>query len=186
MTDPVPDRGALSLGTRTGLPEALRVLSEDFPREGWEKHPGLDGMVKFWLDRHIAFRRLTALMRDDTMALIGGDMEHGTFAPRLTRMGNHFLSDLHAHHSIEDAYFFPRLVDLDSRISHGFGLLEADHEEIDGALHKFAGAARVVLDGGEGGPFAEQLALVDRFLDRHLTDEEDLIVPVLLKTGYQL
>lgn len=131
MTDPVPDRGALSLGTRTGLPEALRVLSEDFPREGWEKHPGLDGMVKFWLDRHIAFRRLTALMRDDTMALIGGDMEHGTFAPRLTRMGNHFLSDLHAHHSIEDAYFFPRLVDLDSRISHVFGLLEADHEEID-------------------------------------------------------
>ena len=35
------------------------------------------------------------------------------------------------------------------------------------------------------GRFLEQLTLTNRLLDRHLTDEEELIVPVILKYGAQ-
>ena len=48
----------LALADRKKLPDALRVLLEDYPRDGWELDPGFDGLVRFWLDRHLMFRRL--------------------------------------------------------------------------------------------------------------------------------
>ena len=42
----------LNLETRDGLPEALRVLLEAFPREVWEGHENFGQLVRFWLDRH--------------------------------------------------------------------------------------------------------------------------------------
>ena len=50
----------LALGVRAGLPDALRVLLADYPREGWESHPHFTGLVRFWLDRHLMFRPLQA------------------------------------------------------------------------------------------------------------------------------
>lgn len=50
----------LDLDLRTGLPDALRVLLKEFPRDGWDDHPGIEGLVRFWLDRHMMFRRIIA------------------------------------------------------------------------------------------------------------------------------
>jgi hemerythrin-like domain-containing protein len=176
----------LALGCRHGLPDALRVLVAEFPRDGWKAHPGLDDMVRYWLERHLMFRRMTAVMRNDTQALIDREIGFEAFAPRLRRLSHLFLSDLHTHHTIEDTHFFPQLVRLDARISRGFDLLEADHSEIDQALQRFSTTAQTLLKEGDGGPMAAELDKIDAFLDRHLTDEEDLIVPLILKTGYQL
>ena len=43
------DRGALSLARRDGLPDALRVLLAEYPREAWESHPNLTALMRFWL-----------------------------------------------------------------------------------------------------------------------------------------
>jgi iron-sulfur cluster repair protein YtfE (RIC family) len=180
------DRGEISLAVRSGLPDALRVLVEEYPREGWESHPNLTGLIRFWLERHLIFRRIQGLLIEETRGLIDGDRDPDAYARRLARLGNSFLGDLHGHHTIEDVHFFPRLQRLDARIASGFDLLEADHHEIDPRLQTLADRANAVLTAvREGAPTAQgagrlEAELVGLQAYRHLTDEEELVVPVIL------
>jgi iron-sulfur cluster repair protein YtfE (RIC family) len=180
----------LSLTTRPGLPEALTVLLADYPRDGWTFHNNFDGLVAFWLDRHLNFRTLTARMMAEARAVLDGRLDPERHAASLSRMGNRFLTELHGHHQIEDQHFFPRLTRLERRLEHGFQMLETDHHAIDGLLHRFTTAANAVLTGWQGpthatatGAFLTDLQGIGTLLDRHLTDEEDLIVPTILHHG---
>jgi iron-sulfur cluster repair protein YtfE (RIC family) len=181
-------RDGRSLAVRTGLPDALRVLLAEHPREGWESHPNLTALIRFWLERHLAFRDLQQMLIDETRGFIGKDRDPAAFAGRLSRLGNVFLGDLHGHHTIEDLHFFPRLQRLDARVAAGFDLLEADHREIDPRLHALAERANAVLAAvrddapaaDPAGRLEEELVRLRGFLDRHLTDEEELVVPVIL------
>ena len=178
-----------ALESRDGLPDALRVLLEDYPREAWESDPAFSALIRFWLDRHLMFRRLLAGLDEDTRTMLDGDMDPRAYGARLSRLGGHFLQNLHGHHQIEDAHYFPRLSTLDDRLRRGFEILDRDHHAIDGHLARFADEANAVLRNIEGArpPLAEVetmrrgIARMTGFLDRHLTDEEELIVPVLLK-----
>ena len=179
----------LSLETRTGLPDALRVLLADHPREAWEADPGFHGLVSMWLDRHLLFRRLMGLMCDDAEALLDRRLDPEGWAPRLSRLGGHFVGDLHGHHHIEDEHYFPLLVQRDARLERGFAILDADHKALDLHLARFVDDANAALQSDEealrtaAGRFHGNLLRLETFLDRHLTDEEELIVPVILRDG---
>ena len=181
----------LALETRDGLPEALQVLLDSYPRTGWTRDPGFDGLIRFWLDRHMMFRRLMDEMQSNTDALLDRKREAGAFAQGVARYGGMFVNGLHEHHMIEDAHYFPRLVLKDPRIARGFEMLDADHHALDGHLNAFADDANATLRvrddrdrlQDEAGRFRSSLGDMARLLDRHLTDEEDLIVPVILKFG---
>ncbi len=175
----------LSLAKRNKLPDALRVLVEEYPRNRWRDHPNFAGLVQFWMQRHMMFRELSQVLRDDARQLSDKTLDFAEYAPRLSRYGSTLLNELHGHHQIEDHQYFPRLIELDTRVSKGFDLLEADHEAMDGLLHELAEGANQVLKTGHAGKFHD---LVDRFyalLERHLTDEEEIVVPVILKSGFQ-
>lgn len=173
----------LSLDTRTGLPDALQVLLAAYPRAGWETHPEFGALTRFWLDRHLMFRRLADLLRSDTQARIDGGLDPAVYLQRLNRFGGMLVGELHGHHQIEDVHYFPRLSRMEPTLERGFDLLDADHHTLDDRLAGFTSAANGVLSGGAPGPFLEALEALDALLDRHLLDEEDLIVPVLLKHG---
>ena len=176
------------LHLRTGLPDALRILLQDYPRDGWSAHPNNSGLIMFWLDRHMMFRRLLQAMTAETEKALDNAMEARTFAARLSRYGGMFVGELHGHHQIEDVHYFPELKRLDARLEQGFELLDRDHHAIDGLIAAFAEDANAVLQGvQEGGDWRraagalqDRLAATGAQLDRHLVDEEDLIVPVLL------
>ena len=51
MTSSPPPDDPLGLGTRAGLPDALRCLLADYPRDGWPAHRDFHGLAAFWLDR---------------------------------------------------------------------------------------------------------------------------------------
>jgi hypothetical protein len=180
-----------SLETRPGLPDALRVLLRDYPREAWEQDPNFHGLVSFWLDMHLHFRDALGQMRGDAEALLDRRLDSKAWAPRLARTGGGFLQHLHGHHGIEDDHYFPILVTRDARLERGFDILDADHHALDTYLGRFAdeanAALRAVKDEDalrtEAGRFHEGLLRLGSFLDRHLTDEEDLIVPVILRDG---
>lgn len=179
-----------ALAQRDGLPDALRVLIADFPREIWETHPNFGEMVQFWLSRHVMFRELLTRLEEELQGVLWDGADPDRYRARLGRMGGFFLQQLHAHHQIEDHHYFPRLVGLDSRIDHGFALLETDHAAIDGILAGFTETANRVLQGADGmrdalGALDAVLQHTHRDLFRHLEDEEDLIVPVILKSGFQ-
>ncbi len=184
--------GDTRLESRSGLPDALRVLLEEFPREAWTADPGFTGMISFWLERHIMFRQfLNAILRD-THDVFSQTMEGATFARRLERYRAVLIADLKMHHRMEDAHYFPRMRHLDARISSGFDMLDKDHHAIDSELNLFgelgtqAIAALSKSDQAEGevANLLEGLQRLERFLDRHLTDEEELIVPVLLNNPH--
>ena len=179
----------LALETRAGLPEALRVLLQDYPREAWESDPHFSGLIRFWLDRHLMFRRLVATMRTEAEQALDRAMEERVFGAHLSRYGSMFIGELHGHHSIEDAHYFPVMKTLDSRIERGFDILDHDHHAIDRHLGEFTDVANRALSSiAESKPATDEIAAfrkwlvrVEGFLDRHLVDEEELVVPVLLK-----
>lgn len=99
-----------------------------------------------------------------------------------------FLQELHGHHSMEDHHYFPVLTVLDQRLERGFVILDADHHALDGHLNDLAEGTNAMLRGlsepdpkQATGALDNQLTGFAEFLDRHLTDEEDLVVPVILK-----
>jgi len=181
----------LRLGERTGLPQALRVLYQEFPREAWETHPGFSGLVQFWMERHAMFRKLLELLETDAAAMLGRQLDPSQYPARLSRFGSMLVNDLHGHHQIEDVHYFPQLKVLDDRIGHGFDILDSDHQQMDGFLSQFAEAANTVLGQAANetalrdavGSLQGEVASLHLMLLRHLEDEEDLVVPVILKSA---
>lgn len=177
----IPD---LDLTRRDGLPPALRALCDSYPREDWPSHANFDGLVAFWMDRHLMFRTLCDTLRGDAEALVDGNIDPKRMQGRLSRYGGMLLQQLHMHHQIEDAHYFPKLVRYEADLARGFEILDTDHHQMDDLLEGFAKAANGVLQGqGDAGRYRDEIAAFEGFLLRHLEDEEDLIVPILLKHG---
>jgi iron-sulfur cluster repair protein YtfE (RIC family) len=178
----------LALAARAGLPDPLRVLVETYPREIWEGHANFTLLTRFWLDRHLGFRRMQGLLGAETRAFLDREREPEGFAQGLARLAGDYLSDLHGHHMIEDHHYFPLLRTLDARLESGFELLDADHQALDAEIHALADAADKVLAAvryrrpaeAAAGGLAARLDAMGRLIDRHLTDEEELVVPVIL------
>ncbi len=181
----------LSLHSRSGLPDALRVLLADFPKEKWQQDPRFGGTVQFWLERHLMFRRVLDLLIKTTQSMADRKVSTSIFCKEVSRYGGMFVNGLHEHHTIEDTYYFPKLMTLDTRISSGFDILERDHHDIDALLNAFVDTANPILQkrdddafiASAAPQFEAQLQTLRHFLDRHLTDEEELIVPVILRYG---
>ncbi|KUF12562.1 hemerythrin domain-containing protein [Pseudoponticoccus marisrubri] len=175
---------ALDLDRRDGLPDALRVLLHEHPRATWPGHDNFAGLVAFWLDRHLMFRKLGKTLRTDAEAAVDGRLDLPQMQARLSRYGAMLVQQLHGHHQIEDMHYFPVLGQRDPRLSRGFEILDRDHHAMDALLERFTGAANAVLQGrDEPGRFHAEVSGFETLLLRHLEDEEDLIVPVLLKYG---
>lgn len=181
----------LALAKRDGLPDALRVLVAEYPRDGWTSDPGFEGLVRFWLDRHLMFRRLMTEMTKNTQAMLDKKLDPQRYLAALSRYGGMFVNGLHEHHTIEDDHYFPKLAAMDARIESGFAILDKDHHTLDAFLQKFVEGANMVLRTADdttrlqtaAGRLHTQLTDLERLLDRHLQDEEDLIVPLILRYG---
>jgi hypothetical protein len=184
MTESFDD--PLALGTRTGLPDALRVLVAELPRAGWETHPAFAGLAQFWMDRHLLFRRLMDALRADTEAWLDEAMSQQEYAARVQRLGGMLVGTLHEHHGVEDAVYFPQMQVMEPRLLRGFEMLDRDHHALDDWLARFTNAANGAIgrpDRDAVGAFHGELARFAPLLSRHLEDEEDLVVPVILRTG---
>lgn len=189
MTD-----ASLELDTRRRLPDALRALVEEIPRESWRSHPNFDQLVSFWLDRHMMFRQLMEMLQTDARALIDNRLDQRDYANRLGRFGGTFVNELHGHHTIEDHHYFPVLSAAEPDFARGFEILDCDHHAIDAVLNGFVERANAVLRSGQDknlfrdatGRLSEEMTAMARLLDRHLEDEEELVAPVLLRHGPRL
>lgn len=178
----------IALGRRAGLPDALRVLLEDYPRADWEGHRNFDGLTRFWLERHLMFRQVLDRWQAETRGFLDQAAEPRAHAGQTARLGGFLINELHGHHQIEDMHYFPKLTAAEPRLTRGFALLDADHHALDAelaALTETANAHLQALAGtGTGretaGALLARLDGFGAFLDRHLTDEEELVVPTIL------
>ena len=186
------DLDALALARRTGWPEDLRVLVARYPREQWETHSNLGEMARFWLSRHTMFRKLSAGIEGITGHFRAGHLSPLQFAHEFTPRLQFMLDQLNVHHQIEDLHYFPIFRQADARLAPGFDALEGDHHHIHGEMARTATAANALLQalqaGGDtlrrcGDAYADASGALLKGLIRHLDDEEDLIVPLILERG---
>lgn len=178
----------LALDQRSALPDEYLLILRDYPRGHWQSHSHFNGLAAFWLDRHINFRAMMVHMQKDAQARIDNALSSADYAQRLQRIGSRFLGELAGHHQIEDTVYFPQLAALEPRIARGFDLLDADHHALHDLISSFASGANAVLNARsdadqrkEVAAFEPALARFDTLLGQHLADEEDLVVPVVLK-----
>ncbi|NGN39572.1 hemerythrin domain-containing protein [Mesorhizobium sp. CGMCC 1.15528] len=177
---------------RAGLPEDLRWLAEKYPREDWQAHVNIGGMANMWLQRHDMFRELGGVLTN-----VIADYREGKttapqfaqfFAPRL----NFFLGQLDGHHRIEDEHYFPVFANAEKRLKRGFDILDADHHIIHDGLERNAETANAFLRALQetddkqrfaADAYADENTRLVAMLTRHLADEEDLIIPLILDRG---
>jgi iron-sulfur cluster repair protein YtfE (RIC family) len=183
---------SMDLMARRGLPEDLKVLLDKYPRAEWNSVHTIGGLGQFWIERHDMFRDLGTALVDAIGHLRDGRVEAEPFARWFAPRLNHFLGDLDGHHQIEDFQYFPLFAAADSRLAHGFELLEQDHHLIHTLLERNSEAAnrfyRDLVDGSDQMAFsrdayAAEAAGLLKGLMRHLEDEEDLLIPLLIDQG---
>jgi hemerythrin-like domain-containing protein len=183
------DLDALALARRGGWPEELRVLVARYPREQWDAHPNLGEMARFWLSRHAMFRELSGAIEQIAALFRAGKLPPEEFARQFVPRLQFMLDQLNVHHQIEDLHYFPIFRAADERLSRGFDVLEGDHHHIHADMARTAATANALLRSLQGGGdtmrrcgdnYADASAVLLRGLVRHLDDEEDLIVPLIL------
>ncbi|RAI04466.1 cation-binding protein [Acuticoccus sediminis] len=178
----------LGLFDRGPIDDEVAVLRARYPREIWPTHHNLGETAQFWLQRHDMFRELGEMLRAGSVEFAEGRVEAGPFMGWLAPRLNVFLQQLHSHHHVEDEHYFPIFRAADARLGAGFDLLDADHHVIDALLHELADAGNALQLGlkgrgdvpGASAHLADRLARASTGLMRHLDDEEDIVVPLIL------
>jgi hypothetical protein len=183
MTDESHD-----LHVRNGLPAEFRYLEAGCARQDW---PGLKlhETASHWLEIHGWFRGMLRGLIE-----LGGERREGRLDPAAYRADvmprlRQFLGNLDGHHHIESDSYFPALAALEPAMKRGFDLLDRDHEAIHELMSQMADAANALNHAAvvDLNPHADGLiAAIDRAappIGRHLSDEEEIIVPVLTLRG---
>ena len=174
---------------RLAWPRELRARLERHPRTAWRENA--TPAARFWLEIHDGFRRDS----DRLVALLDEHRKRGATTelavvsgPRLKSL----IARLRGHHEIEDFEYFPAFRALEPRLAPGFDSLERDHarlqRQVDEALAALSALLAAVENDAAATPWAtDRYALgtgeLCRALARHLHDEEDLIIPLLLERG---
>ncbi len=173
----------------TEMPEEMRVLLHEYPRDSWESHPGFKEKTRHWLGAHQMFRRLAEHVRTVSEIYLDKTMDGEQLAGQLSYYGDALVRNLHGHHGWEDHSYFPELSAADPRFDAGLELLEKDHADLDLVLDQFVSSSNraiklIHLDESQArdevAAVQQTAETVEAFLQRHLGDEEDLAVPIIL------
>jgi iron-sulfur cluster repair protein YtfE (RIC family) len=175
-----------ALGVRQSLPEAHRWLLETWPRLRW-RDAELGEVARFWLQMHGGFRyQQTEMARHVALWRSGGDLValHRGLIPTLQA----WLQHLDGHHRVESGHYFPVMRRVEPRIAPGIDLLDADHEAIHEDLETLFKAGLVFHQALASGAadaanhaarLAGTLDTVAPRMERHLADEEDIVIPLI-------
>ena len=180
------------LETREGLPDDLRFLADQYPRGEWQAHSNIHGMAGFWLQRHDMFREMGVLLTGGIADYREGRKDAREFAAFFAPRLNLFLGNLDGHHNVEDHHYFPVFAEAEPRLKRGFDILDGDHHLIHDALERNAETANAFLRALQesedrqrfaADAYADENSRLIAMLKRHLDDEEDLIIPLILDRG---
>ena len=171
------------------MPSEMGLLLAQYPRENWDAHPGFKEKTKHWLGAHQMFKRVARHLSLGTERFLDHDKSIETYANELSHYGSALVGNLHGHHGWEDYSYFPELRAADPRFDVGLDILEKDHHELDAVLEHFVEVARrtiklAQLDEKQAFDEAAKVLgatqIIEKFLERHLRDEEELAVPIIL------
>ena len=176
------------------LPDDYVWLLPEYPRDGWLAHPNMGGHTRFWLRLHSSFRQAAGEVERLNADWREGRIATPAFARQMAPTMQHFLGALEHHHQMEDHVFFPKFIAAEGqhstqgRIARGIDLLETDHHAIDRTIHETVAAANALLQRegdarAEGEAYTATADALTALMRRHLDDEEEIIMPLILDRG---
>lgn len=168
----------------------MLYLRDAFPRERWAE--ALPETAAFWLQMHAGFRAQQVQMAEAATHWRSGGLDprglHAALLPTLQA----FLQHLDGHHRVESGHYFPQFRLIEPRIQTGLDLLDRDHDAIHAhldalyhsavAFHQ-AVAAQSPDTSDQGHRLADLLDRAAPSLIRHLDDEEDIVIPLMVLKG---
>ncbi|HMB73151.1 MAG TPA: hemerythrin domain-containing protein [Gammaproteobacteria bacterium] len=187
-----PDRTLLTdIDARTGWPDEFKTLLNRFPRDTWRSKG--NEMADFWLDKHDWFRNQATAMSEMAASFRNERVQAAEFGTWLAPRLQGFLGALHGHHQIEDFHYFPAFREAEKSLAAGFDVLASDHELMSQAIAEIVEATNdflQTLTANSGNGRDAQKRAADTYIEtsertfrrlvRHLSDEEDLIIPIML------
>jgi len=171
------------------MPQELGIFLKQYHREDWQTHPGFKDKTQNWLGAHRMFQRVSTMLREETESYLDNSQSAEEYGGMLSYYGHGLIRSLHAHHGWEDRSYFPELLAADARIESSLRVLQQDHQNLDASLDAFVRNANrtiklIQLDDRsakmEAGILHRNARAIELFLARHLPDEEELAVPVIL------
>jgi iron-sulfur cluster repair protein YtfE (RIC family) len=174
----------LELAIRTAWPEELLVHYRLHPRP-WQLHT-LPDIANHWLGVHNMFRQHATLLAAATDAWSGKTLPALNYLRTAVPRAASFVHVLHMHHHAETDMAFPAVAVAAPEMARAFAVLDRDHAQIEPMLER---VERVIETRDPRiDPMASELAAalppLLAALDRHLNDEEDIIVPALVVRGH--
>ena len=137
-----------------------------------------------WLKVHTNIRKRQRILSQISEAYISGEFDWVEYRSQILKRINMHILKLHQHHGVEDEGFFPEFVSLYPQLAPAFEILGHDHEYLNALLDKLQSQndelARSEIEDKElAEQLHETLVKVTDLLQQHLTDEEDLVIPIL-------
>jgi len=175
---------------RDGLPPAIRPTLLEEAKSDWKAHPRFAGKARFFMNIHRQLLDGThqiARTLESFLDQPGGDLKSAVDASRLVPAGKRLIGFVHGHHEIEDHGYFPQFALLYPGLENALALLDGDHKVLNEALHgaelalKALSATDVSRD--KVAALYTHSAALEKILNRHITDEEEVIIPVFLRHG---
>lgn len=179
----------MSIDLRAPFDRDTAILLADYPRDEWESHGNFAKSTKGWLNAHAGFRAIGEYLQVNAEHWLDNNMSNDDFANEFGYYGNVLFQNLHGHHTWEDRNFFPEIFATEPKAERAIDLLEQDHETLDVVLDEIRKRGNraiqlAVLDDtqmrDEVAPLRDAVEDLNALLARHLTDEEESIVPILL------
>lgn len=178
------------LFARVGLPDALGYLARECPRDAWVADD-IDETAKDWLFKHDWFRLTQRALLEVGAQWRSGEGRAHDYHRLVLPMLQRFLPSLDYHQSTETDHYFPAMARMEPGMEHGFDLLDRDHARIHVLLIDIADAASALQDriaaGGEGRAEAARVTIAIENaavpVARHLWDEEEIVIPLLILRG---
>lgn len=176
------------LAKRPGLTAELRELLFDTPKEDWGSHSNYWRGADIWQAIHRSLLHESGLFVSGLETLIDlpkGQMDTALLLSNLRQLGGHLVGHAHVHHHVEDDHYFPRFKEVFPQLGRPIDLLDCDHRVLEESLDSVEHHVRTLTtEAANRDVIAETLASarkLDGILTRHLADEEDIVIPALLK-----
>ena len=137
-----------------------------------------------WLKVHTNIRKRQRILVQISEAYISGEFDWSEYRSQILKRINMHVLKLHQHHGVEDEGFFPEFVSMYPKLAPAFEILGHDHEYLNELLYKLQIqndqlARSEIEDKALAEELHKTLVAVTDLLQQHLTDEEDLVIPIL-------
>jgi len=174
---------------RDGLPKAIRPTLLEEAEQEWSQHPRFSGKARFFMNIHRQLLNGADWLSGTVEGLL--DASHDTLRDKINASGlapntQRLLQFAHGHHEIEDHGYFPQFIQLYPKLQDAMSLMDGDHLVLDKVLNGVESELKTSLQNPNRDQLArlhQHSAALNKIMHRHITDEEEVIIPIFLRHG---